>query len=336
MASLSVDTAGGARTGALLLACVAEHGTRHPSLFRQRGAEARPRSDAATSPTRSISCARCTAAIPASSTMPPAAPSSPAPAPGSPRPPRRWPPSGATSPGSRSPPGRSRARPGGAGSETAILAQRAALATLAQSDRRGCALGAALAFAADWASIRTVLDAAAKRLGVDLAALPPRRPRRAARRRRQRRRGAGDRARPAVRRPAARAPAPRRSGTCSKPGSRRAGNIDGSDRGTHRRTLRWDPSRHPARSGTMTRLQLRLARFAWIRLWMTERIAPRPPATYAPRCASKAPPIMSRPTTSRSRSTPRSRCGGRCSSRASPAPARPSSPTRSPRRSARR
>lgn len=60
--------------------------------------------------------------------------------------------------------------PGGAGSETAILAQRAALATLAQSDRRGCALGAALAFSADWASIRIILDAAAKRLGVEAPA----------------------------------------------------------------------------------------------------------------------------------------------------------------------
>jgi hypothetical protein len=57
--------------------------------------------------------------------------------------------------------------PGGSGSETAILSQRAALATLASSDRRGCALGAALAFAADWLAIRRVLDAAAKRLGVD-------------------------------------------------------------------------------------------------------------------------------------------------------------------------
>jgi len=56
---------------------------------------------------------------------------------------------------------------GGTGSETAILAQRGALATLAQSDRRGCALGAALAFAADWLAIRHVLDAAARRLGVD-------------------------------------------------------------------------------------------------------------------------------------------------------------------------
>ena len=57
--------------------------------------------------------------------------------------------------------------PGANGSEAAIAAQRAAIATLAQSDRRGCALGAALAFAADWLSIRTVLDAAAKRFGVD-------------------------------------------------------------------------------------------------------------------------------------------------------------------------
>jgi hypothetical protein len=57
--------------------------------------------------------------------------------------------------------------PGATGSETAILAQRAALATLAQSDRRGCALGAGLAFAADWAAIRTILDFAAKKLGVE-------------------------------------------------------------------------------------------------------------------------------------------------------------------------
>jgi hypothetical protein len=57
--------------------------------------------------------------------------------------------------------------PGANGSEAAILAQRGALATLAQSDRRGCALGAALAFAADWIAIRTVLDTAARRLSVD-------------------------------------------------------------------------------------------------------------------------------------------------------------------------
>ena len=57
--------------------------------------------------------------------------------------------------------------PGGGGSESAVLAQRSALATLAQSDRQGCALGAALAFAADWSPVRTLLDAAARRMGVE-------------------------------------------------------------------------------------------------------------------------------------------------------------------------
>ena len=41
--------------------------------------------------------------------------------------------------------------------------------TLSQSDRRGCALGAALAFAIDWAAVRTVLNAAARRLGIEPA-----------------------------------------------------------------------------------------------------------------------------------------------------------------------
>ena len=57
--------------------------------------------------------------------------------------------------------------PGGAGSETAVIGQRSALATLAQSDRKGCALGAALAFAADWATVRTLLDAVARRVGIE-------------------------------------------------------------------------------------------------------------------------------------------------------------------------
>lgn len=57
--------------------------------------------------------------------------------------------------------------PGNAESESAVAAQRAALATLASSDRQGCALGAALAFAADWAPVRALLDAAARRFGVD-------------------------------------------------------------------------------------------------------------------------------------------------------------------------
>ena len=57
--------------------------------------------------------------------------------------------------------------PGQAGSESAVIAQRSALATLAQSDRKGCALGAALAFAVDWTPIRTLLDGVARRVGVE-------------------------------------------------------------------------------------------------------------------------------------------------------------------------
>ena len=57
----------------------------------------------------------------------------------------------------------------GSGSEAAIAAQRHALATLAKSERRGCSVGAAFAFAADWAVIRIVLEAAAERFAV----MPP-------------------------------------------------------------------------------------------------------------------------------------------------------------------
>jgi hypothetical protein len=59
--------------------------------------------------------------------------------------------------------------PGGSASEGAVVSQRAALSTLALSERHGCALGAALGLAADWARIRLVLDAAARRLGVEAA-----------------------------------------------------------------------------------------------------------------------------------------------------------------------
>lgn len=56
--------------------------------------------------------------------------------------------------------------PGHAESESAAAGQRHALDTLAQSDRAGCATGAALALTIDWTAIRTVLDAAAYRLGL--------------------------------------------------------------------------------------------------------------------------------------------------------------------------
>lgn len=62
--------------------------------------------------------------------------------------------------------------PGAAGSESAVAAQRHAIEMLAQSERRGCALGAALALALDWAEIRAVLDAAAQRFGVTTPPYP--------------------------------------------------------------------------------------------------------------------------------------------------------------------
>lgn len=51
-------------------------------------------------------------------------------------------------------------------SEATVLAQRHALDMLAQSDRRGCAVGAAFALVLDWITIRRLLDAAALRLGL--------------------------------------------------------------------------------------------------------------------------------------------------------------------------
>jgi hypothetical protein len=47
-----------------------------------------------------------------------------------------------------------------------LLGTRHAIEMLAQSERKGCALGAAVAMVLDWASIRTVLDAAGQRFGV--------------------------------------------------------------------------------------------------------------------------------------------------------------------------
>lgn len=57
--------------------------------------------------------------------------------------------------------------PGAAETEATLLAQRHALETLASSERRGCALGAATALIGDWWPVRRVLDRAATRLGLD-------------------------------------------------------------------------------------------------------------------------------------------------------------------------
>ena len=58
--------------------------------------------------------------------------------------------------------------PGQAESEAAIGSQRHALDMLASSDRPGCAIGAAMALALDWAAVRQVLDAAAHRVGLSI------------------------------------------------------------------------------------------------------------------------------------------------------------------------
>jgi hypothetical protein len=57
--------------------------------------------------------------------------------------------------------------PGGAASDSVAHAQRHAIEMLAQSERNGCALGAAMALCLDWTCVRGVLDAAAQRFGVE-------------------------------------------------------------------------------------------------------------------------------------------------------------------------
>lgn len=57
--------------------------------------------------------------------------------------------------------------PGAMQTENALLAQRHAIETLAKSERRGCALGAATALVEDWRSLRPLLDHAADRSGIE-------------------------------------------------------------------------------------------------------------------------------------------------------------------------
>lgn len=59
--------------------------------------------------------------------------------------------------------------PGQAESEAAIVAQAHALDTLAQSDRTGCAVGAAVALVLEWMPVRALLDLAATRFGIEAA-----------------------------------------------------------------------------------------------------------------------------------------------------------------------
>jgi len=57
--------------------------------------------------------------------------------------------------------------PGGGDSDAAVLGQRHAIEMLAQSERSGCAVGAAMAVILDWTAIRRPLDVAARRFGVE-------------------------------------------------------------------------------------------------------------------------------------------------------------------------
>lgn len=57
--------------------------------------------------------------------------------------------------------------PGAGDSDSAVLAQRHAVELLAQSERNGCALGAAMAVVLDWRGVRVVLDSAAARFGLE-------------------------------------------------------------------------------------------------------------------------------------------------------------------------
>jgi hypothetical protein len=56
---------------------------------------------------------------------------------------------------------------GQADCETVVSQQRHALDMLAQSDRRGCAMGAAIALVLDWRAVRHMLDVAAIRVGLE-------------------------------------------------------------------------------------------------------------------------------------------------------------------------
>ena len=55
-------------------------------------------------------------------------------------------------------------------SNAAVLGQRKALEMLSQSDRSGCAIGAAIALVADWHFVRNILERIALRVGVEARA----------------------------------------------------------------------------------------------------------------------------------------------------------------------
>jgi hypothetical protein len=58
--------------------------------------------------------------------------------------------------------------PGAGDSDSVVLHQRHAIEMLSQSERNGCALGAAMALVLDWTAVRRALDAAAVRFGIEV------------------------------------------------------------------------------------------------------------------------------------------------------------------------
>jgi len=165
MASVSVESAGGVRTGALLEACVAEHGSAsHPYFASPALRNGANLADAIHFLTALHGRHPGVVDLAATRIVDPAG--------------RAWLASAAEGAAAERAlltrlavaAGPIPSTPGGGASEAAIQAQRAALATLAQSDRKGCALGAALALAADWVTVRNVIEAAAKRLGIEVPA----------------------------------------------------------------------------------------------------------------------------------------------------------------------
>lgn len=60
--------------------------------------------------------------------------------------------------------------PGAHETESVLQAQRRAVETLARSEREGCSLGAATALVGDWPVVRSMLDRAAERAGIEVPA----------------------------------------------------------------------------------------------------------------------------------------------------------------------
>ena len=168
MASASVGRAGGARAGATLLACVAEHGSRAHAWLASDALLKGPHAARNLADAVHFLCTlhgRHPGVIDhaANRHVEPAA--------------RAWF-GGATAAFAAERAFLARlavaagplpSTPGAGDNDAAVRSQRHAIEMLAQSERKGCALGAALALAADWAAVRPVLDAAAARFEVPCA-----------------------------------------------------------------------------------------------------------------------------------------------------------------------